>query len=391
VDYRPIALALLVIGFFADKSLPRQHFWDLIHTSSAFRRGRLAAVAFGDRQADQVIAFLVGGGWPEFPRYQASARAGHHLSPEPIFECSFEFGRKMSWPSAQSCSRSFCRSAYSGCSLCFWSSRSTLLRLSGCLRRANQGRRVLPDSPSCWLGRRKLTVCVTVSRGGNLLGTCSRKLQQEWEKEKAMSADTLTITDNRTGKQTRSQSQPALSGAWTWPDQATTTLWLMTYDPAFMNTASCKSRITFIDGPQRDLEVPRLPIEQLAEKSTYLEVEYLLLHGELPTEPQTEGVYRNITYHTFINENIKKVMTVPLQNAHPMGMFEATLGALSTFLSGCERHLRARMSLETDLSTDCQVPTIAAFAYRHGIGMRYATRYELSYEGNFLNMMFKTE
>jgi citrate synthase len=129
----------------------------------------------------------------------------------------------------------------------------------------------------------------------------------------------------------------------------------MTYDPAFMNTASCKSRITFIDGDKGILEYRGYPIEQLAEKSTYLEVAYLLLHGELPTQSQLEAWTKNITYHTFINENIKTVIDGFHYNAHPMGMFEAMLGALSTFYPDAK--ISSMLSIVGNRSpVDCQGP-----------------------------------
>jgi len=166
---------------------------------------------------------------------------------------------------------------------------------------------------------------------------------------------------------------------------------LMTYDPAFMNTASCKSRITFIDGDKGILEYRGYPIDQLAEKSTYLEVAYLLLNGELPTESQLKDWTWNITHHTFINENIKKVIDGFHYNAHPMGMFEATLGALSTFYPDAKEIFEIECRQKQIYRLIAKVPTIAAFAFRHKIGMRYAyPDNDLSYEGNFLNMMFKT-
>jgi len=165
----------------------------------------------------------------------------------------------------------------------------------------------------------------------------------------------------------------------------------MTYDPAFMNTASCKSRITFIDGDKGILEYRGYPIDQLAEKSTYLEVAYLLLNGELPTATQLEGWTKNITYHTFINENIKKVIDGFHYNAHPMGMFEATLGALSTFYPDAKDIFNVELRCKQIYRLIAKVPTIAAFAFRHRIGMQYSyPDNDLSYEGNFLNMMFKT-
>ena len=208
-----------------------------------------------------------------------------------------------------------------------------------------------------------------------------------------MSGDSLTITDNRTGKQ---YELPIENGTIRAMDLrqikvSEEDFGLMTYDPAFMNTASCKSRITFIDGDKGILEYRGYPIEQLAEKSTYLEVAYLLLNGELPTEPQLREWTKNITYHTFINESIKKVIDGFHYNAHPMGMFEATLGALSTFYPDAKDIFNTECRRKQIHRLIAKVPTIAAFAFRHRIGMQYAyPDNDLSYEGNFLNMMFKT-
>src|SRR5438876_7362555 len=147
-----------------------------------------------------------------------------------------------------------------------------------------------------------------------------------------MAENTLRITDNRTGKQYEIAIENETIKALDLRKikVADGDFGLMTYDPAFMNTASTKSRITFIDGDKGILEYRGYPIDELAEKSSYLEVAYLLLHGELPNQTQLSEWISNITYHTFINENIKKVMDGFHYNAHPMGMFEATLGALST-------------------------------------------------------------
>ncbi len=208
-----------------------------------------------------------------------------------------------------------------------------------------------------------------------------------------MGANTLSITDNRTGKQ---YELPIENGTIKAMDlrqikASEDDFGLMTYDPAFMNTASCKSRITFIDGDKGILEYRGYPIDQLAEKSTYLEVAYLLLNGELPTETQLNDWKRNITYHTFINENIKKVMDGFHYDAHPMGMFEATLGALSTFYPDAKDIFNDELRRKQISRLIAKVPTIAAFAFRHRIGMQYAyPDNDLGYEGNFLNMMFKT-
>ena len=209
----------------------------------------------------------------------------------------------------------------------------------------------------------------------------------------SMSEDSLTITDNRTGKQYQLPIQDGTIAAMDLRQIKVSDddFGLMTYDPAFMNTASCKSRITFIDGDKGILEYRGYPIDQLAEKSTYLEVAYLLLNGELPTATQLEGWTKNITYHTFINENIKKVIDGFHYNAHPMGMFEATLGALSTFYPEAKEIFNVELRCKQIYRLIAKVPTIAAFSFRHRIGMQYSyPDNDLSYEGNFLNMMFKT-
>lgn len=208
-----------------------------------------------------------------------------------------------------------------------------------------------------------------------------------------MSANTLTITDNRTGKQYEIPIENDTIKAMDLRKikVADDDFGLMTYDPAFMNTASCKSQITFIDGDKGILEYRGYPIDQLAEKSTYLEVAYLLLNGELPTEAQLKDWTWNITHHTFINENIKTVIDGFHYNAHPMGMFEAMLGALSTFYPDAKDIFDKESRQKQIYRLIAKVPTIAAFAFRHRIGMQYAyPDNDLSYEGNFLNMMFKT-
>src|SRR3989442_3909792 len=208
-----------------------------------------------------------------------------------------------------------------------------------------------------------------------------------------MAENTLTITDNRTGKQYEIAIENETIKALDLRKikVADGDFGLMTYDPAFMNTASTKSRITFIDGDKGILEYRGYPIDQLAEKSTYLEVAYLLLNGELPTESQLKDWTWNITHHTFINENIKKVMDGFHYNAHPMGMFEATLGALSTFYPDAKEIFEEDARWKQIYRLIAKVPTISAFAFRHLIGMQYAyPDNDLSYECNFLNMMFKT-
>ena len=208
-----------------------------------------------------------------------------------------------------------------------------------------------------------------------------------------MSDNSLTITDNRTGKQYQVGIENSTIKAMDLRQikLSDDDFGLMTYDPAFMNTASCKSKITFIDGDKGILEYRGYPIDQLAEKSTYLEVAYLLLNGELPSESELSAWTKNITYHTFINENIKKVIDGFHYNAHPMGMFEATLGALSTFYPDAKDIFNVESRWKQIYRLIAKVPTIAAFAFRHRIGMQYSyPDNDLSYEGNFLNMMFKT-
>ena len=208
-----------------------------------------------------------------------------------------------------------------------------------------------------------------------------------------INTSTLSITDNRTGKhyEVPIEDESIRATDLRKIKVADDDFGLMTYDPAFMNTASCKSRITFIDGDKGILEYRGYPIEELAVKSSYLEVAYLLLHGVLPTEEQLKDWTWNITHHTFINESIKKVMDGFHYNAHPMGMFISTLGALGTFYPDAKDIFNTEARWKQIYRLIAKVPTIAAFAYRHNVGMPYAyPDNDLSYEGNFLNMMFKT-
>ena len=162
-----------------------------------------------------------------------------------------------------------------------------------------------------------------------------------------MGKDSLTVTDNRTGKQ---YELPIEEGAIHATDlrkikASDDDAGLVSYDPAFMNTASCKSRITFIDGDRGILRYRGYPIEQLAERSSYLEVAYLLLNGELPTAAQLDEWRFDITHHTFIHENIKKVMDGFHYDAHPMGMLVGTVGALSTFYPAAKHIFDAESGL----------------------------------------------
>jgi citrate synthase len=208
-----------------------------------------------------------------------------------------------------------------------------------------------------------------------------------------MSPDTLTITDNRTGKQYQIPIENGTIRAIELRQIKVTDddFGLISYDPAFTNTASCKSRITFIDGDLGILRYRGYPIEQLAERSTYLETAYLILHGELPTGPQLKEWTWNITHHTFIHENIKKFIDGFHHDAHPMGMLIGTVGALSTFYPDAKQIFDADSRRKQTYRLIAKVATIAAFAYRHRMGLPYAyPDNDLSFSGNFLNMMFKT-
>jgi citrate synthase len=207
-----------------------------------------------------------------------------------------------------------------------------------------------------------------------------------------MSKDSLTITDNRTGK---SYEIPIQEGTIKAIDLrqikvSAEDFGLMTYDPAFTNTASCKSRITFIDGDRGVLNYRGYPIEQLAERSTYLETAYLILHGELPTKSEYEDWLYNITHHTMVHENIKELMGGFRYDAHPMGMLVSTVAALSTFYPEA-KHIRDRQNRQAQIfRLIAKMPTLAAFAYRHSVGLSYAyPDNDLSYCANFLQMMFK--
>ena len=204
--------------------------------------------------------------------------------------------------------------------------------------------------------------------------------------------ETLSIIDNRTGKR---YEVPVKDGTIKAMDLrqikvSDDDFGLMTYDPAFTNTASCRSAITYIDGDKGILEYRGYPIEQLAEKSTYLEVAYLLLFGELPTSSQLTGWQQSITTHTMLHENIKHLMRGFRYDAHPMGVFLSTVGALSTFYPDAKKVGDAEQRLLQCERLIAKTPTVAAYAYRHSTGRFYVyPDNELSFAGNFLNMLFK--
>jgi citrate synthase len=207
-----------------------------------------------------------------------------------------------------------------------------------------------------------------------------------------MPSDTLTVTDNRTGK---SYEIPIVDGTIKAIDlrqikASADDFGLMSYDPAFTNTASTRSAITFIDGDEGILHHRGYPIEQLAEQSTYLETAYLILFGELPTDTQLAQWRFDITHHTFLHENIKHLMETFRYDAHPMGMFISTVAALSTFYPEAHLIQDADTRLYQVMRLIAKAPTIAAFSYRHSRGLPYNyPDNDLSYTGNFLNMMFR--
>jgi citrate synthase len=204
--------------------------------------------------------------------------------------------------------------------------------------------------------------------------------------------DAVTVIDRRTGK---SYDIPITDGTIRATDLRQIKIdaedfGLMSYDPAFMNTASCKSRITFIDGEKGILRYRGYPIEQLAEKSSYLEVAYLLLNGELPTKAQHDEWVHHITFHTMLQESLKKFMDGFNYDAHPMGMLIGTVAAMSTFYPDA-RNIHDPVSRQTQTwRLIAKMPTLAALAYRHSMGMPYVDPdNDLSYTENFLNMLFK--
>jgi citrate synthase len=204
--------------------------------------------------------------------------------------------------------------------------------------------------------------------------------------------NTLSIVDNRTGKQYELPIEHDTIKALDLRQIKVKEddFGMMTYDPAFMNTAACKSSITFIDGDKGILRYRGYPIEQLAEKCSYLEVAYLLVNGELPTKAQHAEWSKQITEHTFVHENLKKLMDGFHHDAHPMGMFVSALAALSTFYPSAKKISDPAERKLTIYRLIGKVPTLAAFAYKHSIGMPYVhPDNELDYASNFLSMMFK--
>jgi len=205
--------------------------------------------------------------------------------------------------------------------------------------------------------------------------------------------DTLTVVDNRTGRQ---YELPITHDTIRALDLRQIKIndsdfGMMSYDPAFTNTASSSSKVTFIDGDKGILRYRGYSIEELAEKSTYLETAYLILHGELPTRTQLADWSYNITHHTFIHESIKKFLDGFHYDAHPMGMLISTVAALSTFYPDAKDIFNPDSRRKQTYRLIGKMPTLAAFAYRHSLGMPFAyPDNELGYCGNFLNMLFRT-
>ncbi len=206
-----------------------------------------------------------------------------------------------------------------------------------------------------------------------------------------MPKDTLTITDNRTGK---TYELPVSEGTIRAMDLRQVKVddedfGLMTYDPAFMNTASCRSAITFIDGDRGILRYRGYPIEQIAEKCSFLEVAYLLAEGELPTKPQLEKWENDVRYHTYVHTNLIKFLEGYRYDAHPMGMLLGVVGALSTFYPDAKDIHDPKNRYLQRVRLIAKMPTIAAFCFRHIRGLPFVfPKNELSYIGNFVNMTF---
>jgi citrate synthase len=210
--------------------------------------------------------------------------------------------------------------------------------------------------------------------------------------EGTVTEQSLTVRDNRTGKDydlaitdgtIRAADLKQISAAD--GDGG-----LATYDPGFVNTASTRSAVTFIDGDKGILEYRGYPIEQLAEQSNYLEVAYLLVNGKLPNKAEYEGWAHDVTYHTFVHENLKTFMQGFRYDAHPMGMLLASVGALSTFYPESREIFDEESRALQIRRLIAKMPTLGAFAYRHAQGKPYVyPDNELSYAANFLSMLFK--
>ena len=209
---------------------------------------------------------------------------------------------------------------------------------------------------------------------------------------KSKANNTLSITDNRTGKNYEIPIENDTIRAMDLRQIKVKKddFGMMSYDPAYSNTASCKSRVTFIDGDKGELMYRGYPIDVLAKKSNFLEVSYLLLNGKLPNKKEFKTFEDNIMNHTMIHENIKKFMDGFRYDAHPMGMLMGTVAALSTFYPESKDIFNEDIRKIQIHRLIAKMPTLAAFAFRHSMGLPYAyPDNDLSYTGNFLNMLYK--
>ena len=207
-----------------------------------------------------------------------------------------------------------------------------------------------------------------------------------------MAADTLSITDNRTGNNFELPINDGTVRAMDFRQMKSSEedFGLMVYDPAYKNTASCRSAITYIDGDKGILRYRGYPIEQLAEQSTYLEVAYLLLNGELPNKTESAAWTNEVTTHTYVHEFLKTCMEGYRYDAHPMGRLVAFLGTLSTFYTGSKDVRNPGVRDEHIVKIIAKLPTMAAWAYRHSLGRPYVyPDNDMSYCGNFLSMLFQ--
>jgi citrate synthase len=202
----------------------------------------------------------------------------------------------------------------------------------------------------------------------------------------------LSVTDNRTGKEYELEITDGTIRAFELRDIKVSEddFGLMSYDPSYLNTASCRSGITYIDGDNGILEYRGYPIEQLAEQSSYIEVAYLLVHGELPDKGQLEEWTHEITIHTFVHENVKTFMQGFRHDAHPMGMLLGSVGALSTFYPDANEIKDPENRYLQVIRLIAKMPTLAAFAFRHSNGQPYVyPDNDLNYPGNFLSMLYR--
>jgi citrate synthase len=222
--------------------------------------------------------------------------------------------------------------------------------------------------------------------------TPDTETQEQTTNGEVSGEETLSVTDNRTGKTYEIPIEDGTIRGMALRDIKVddNDFGLMSYDPAYLNTASCRSSITYIDGDAGILEYRGYPIEQLAEQSTYLEVAYLLVHGELPNKDELAEWEHQITIHTFVHENVKTFIQGFRHDAHPMGMLLGSVGALSTFYPDANDIQDPENRYIQTIRLIAKMPTLAAFAFRHSLGQPYNyPDNDLEYPGNFLGMLYK--